>query len=279
MASPPVQKSKDFFDAARCNVLEKNGTNLVEMIDIGEQRSMPKPPSNPPNQPTSNADSFDEIQPLSHKEAVSLKAVERYVVKELTPEQEIRFEAHYFECPECAHAVTLEQSRRYLPGEADVAARRLQPWWHRFGLPTILIPATAALLGIVAFQNVFTIPTLKTQLAELSAPQPNTEITAHEVQMGAENGDLVATPSFTVDIPLHSEVTYDHYLVTLSPPGRPPFVQIFPKPLNDRLSLHLTRQAFLPGSYDVLVCGLNKPNTNACQSQTRQFHFNIRKGE
>ena len=75
---------------------------------------------------------------MSHEKAADKNMVESYVRKDLPPEQEVQFEAHYFECPDCAETVALEQS---------LLVSRPQPWWRR-AFP-VLTPATAALLALV----------------------------------------------------------------------------------------------------------------------------------
>ncbi len=42
---------------------------------------------------------------MDHNEAVRLRAVEKYVLGELAPSQRDEFEAHYFDCQECAQDV------------------------------------------------------------------------------------------------------------------------------------------------------------------------------
>jgi hypothetical protein len=116
---------------------------------------------------------------MSHEKAADKNMVESYVRKDLPPEQEVQFEAHYFECPECAETVALEQS---LP------VSRPQPWWRRRAFP-VLTPATAVLLalrpwstapalaalalaGVTAYQALVVIPALRGQLRDTLLPQP-----------------------------------------------------------------------------------------------------------
>jgi anti-sigma factor RsiW len=42
---------------------------------------------------------------MNHDEAVQLMATEKYLLNELTPEQREAFEAHFFECVDCAKDV------------------------------------------------------------------------------------------------------------------------------------------------------------------------------
>jgi len=68
----------------------------------------------------------DDIEPMGHEEAERANAVERYLLNELTDEQRMRFEAHYFECSLCADGI--------LAGQALIEGLRKPPtpWWKRF---------------------------------------------------------------------------------------------------------------------------------------------------
>jgi|SRR5579862_5199453 len=46
---------------------------------------------------------------LEHEEAIRLQAAEKYVSHRLPPPQRDAFEAHFFDCPECAEEVRWEQ--------------------------------------------------------------------------------------------------------------------------------------------------------------------------
>ena len=214
-------------------------------------------------------DEFDFSNPMSHQEATALDAVELYVLQDLTPEQELRFEAHYFECEECAHAVAVEQAL------LEVAPPEPQPWWRRLAFP-VLVPATAALLGLAGVESFYAIPSLKAEVADLTAPQATAEITAHEIQLGDEKSEAVHTPSVTVGLPLHGGATFPFYRVKLSDEGKPAGSLVLPAPSVSRLSLHLTKPA--PGSYAVFVCGIVKQDSTDCP-QAWQYHFNIRNGD
>ena len=52
---------------------------------------------------------MSEIEIMTHEQAVSSRAVERYLLGELTEEQRNAFEAHYFDCASCFEQVQLSQ--------------------------------------------------------------------------------------------------------------------------------------------------------------------------
>ncbi len=79
---------------------------------------------------------FDDerYNPMSHEEAAEMNAVEMYVLKDLTPDEERRFEEHYFTCQECACGVAVEQALVTTPALQRCASHGGAvghfPFWH-----------------------------------------------------------------------------------------------------------------------------------------------------
>ena len=124
---------------------------------------------------------------MRHEEADQTQAVERYLLGDMTLAEVEQFEDHLFTCPECADsvktgAVFVENTRAVFKETAPEAAterpRRTMdwkpvPWWKMFMFPAFA-PALAvlALLCVVGYQQLLVIPRLRSQLAEVTAPQP-----------------------------------------------------------------------------------------------------------
>ena len=64
---------------------------------------------------------------MAHKEAEKTMAVDRYLLNELTQEERLRFEEHYFECGDCADAV--EAGQIFISGIRPIPEP--VPWWRR----------------------------------------------------------------------------------------------------------------------------------------------------
>lgn len=108
---------------------------------------------------------------MNHSEAVKEMAAERYLLDELTPEARDAFEEHLFDCSECAldiraGAAFVDEAKTQLPeiatGSAvprETAKEKRKPWfsWWR---PAFAVPAFAALLMVVGYQNLVTFPAL-----------------------------------------------------------------------------------------------------------------------
>lgn len=206
---------------------------------------------------------YETSNPMSHEEAIETNAVELYVLRDLTPEQEQRFEEHYFDCQECACGVAVEQSL-LVPKAVPKMVR--EPWWRRLALP-ILAPITAALLGLVMFQHM-----------ELSAPvlAANTTIVAQQaVKGGPAEGKAVNTPSVTIEINLPPDEALSHfYRVVIMGEGRQPLSQVLEAPEDYHLSLQVQRRLLDSGSYNVLVYGLATQEAKE-GPQIGQYYFNI----
>lgn len=110
---------------------------------------------------------------MDHSEAVRLKASERYMLNELDPEQLDQFEEHLFDCPDCAldvraAAMFLEQSKNVLAEKADFVSVRVpkpaRRSWLAWLRPAFAVPIMAALIAVIAYQNLVSYPKLQTAL-------------------------------------------------------------------------------------------------------------------
>jgi hypothetical protein len=111
---------------------------------------------------------------MDHVEAMRLGAAEKYVLGELAGDVRDAYEEHYFECVECARdvkaaAMLLEGVRQVSRDQAQTAAERESVrlgWLDRAFVwmrPALAASAFAVLLAAVAYQNLFTIPALKSR--------------------------------------------------------------------------------------------------------------------
>lgn len=113
---------------------------------------------------------------MTHTEAVEQMSAERYLLNELTPEARTSFEEHFFDCPECAidlraGAAFIDEAKVQL-GELEASSppkpapdmtktTAKKPGWLTWLQPAFALPSLAALMAVIAYQNVATIPTLR----------------------------------------------------------------------------------------------------------------------
>src|SRR3954471_4375499 len=105
---------------------------------------------------------------MNHDRAVREQAVERYLLGELSKAARARFEEHFFDCALCAadlkEGALFVDALRLPPEPTGVSEPKIHlvakhipaPW-----LRTWLVPALAASLLVIAYQNVLVLPGLR----------------------------------------------------------------------------------------------------------------------
>ena len=111
---------------------------------------------------------------MDHNEAVRLQAAEKYVLGEFSQTLRDEYEEHFFDCAECAAdlkaaAAFVDVSREVLRAETEkLADKKAAPahggrlsWFRQ----VIAVPAFAALLLLLGYQSLVTIPNVKEKAA------------------------------------------------------------------------------------------------------------------
>lgn len=224
---------------------------------------------------------------MTHIEAVELKAVERYLLDELKPEDREAFEEHFFDCRECAFdlrtaAAFIDEAKVQLPAFIPAKpAANLKPVeknrdWFAWLRPAFAMPAFALLLGVIAYQNVAVIPGLRSaaeaprvlawqsiHLEARSTPAPVEADRAHGV-------DLM------VDLPqqgVYSAWSFEVYnaqgaSVWKSPSTTPDETE------NGTASLYLPAERFPAGAYSLAIRGVQPSGeTTEIRRSNFEIHF------
>jgi Putative zinc-finger len=117
---------------------------------------------------------------MDHAEALRTKAAERYLLGEMTPGAREEYEEHFFGCVECAQevqagAMFVDAARDVLKSEGFSAAAvkddRKPSFWALVLRPAFAIPAMALLLFVVGYQNLRTIPQMRSELMRSNSAQ------------------------------------------------------------------------------------------------------------
>jgi hypothetical protein len=113
---------------------------------------------------------------MDHSEAVRMQAVEKYVLGELSPLLRAQFEEHYFDCADCAlnlraGVAFAAASRQYFAESTarERVAATPRPGWFDWLRPMIAVPAFAALIAVIAYQNAISIPRLRQEVSSQTA--------------------------------------------------------------------------------------------------------------
>ena len=116
---------------------------------------------------------------MDHPEAIRLMAVEKYLLNELSPELRRSFEEHLFECKECEFDVQagyalIDGSKEALASTAVKVPKAVVPGkqssWLSWFRPAFAAPVMALLVFVVGYQNLVTVPALKSVVATAQSP-------------------------------------------------------------------------------------------------------------
>jgi anti-sigma factor RsiW len=236
---------------------------------------------------------------MNHDEAVQEMATERYLLDELSPELREAFEEHMFDCQECAFDVRagnvfLTEAKVQLPAIVASAAAAesprpetnrdprpaKKPWWSFLTAPAFAVPAFAMLLGVVAFQNVSTIPSLRSAATE---PRMLPWSSLHMGTRGAEptvvQADRKQGAVILIDLP--QQPVYTSYAVDLyDPQGKRIWTQtVTASSQNDgeagTLSLVIPGAGLEQGSYALNLAGISPQGARTeLGRRALDVHFN-----
>jgi hypothetical protein len=172
---------------------------------------------------------------MDHSEALQQMAAERYLLDEMTPDAREAFEEHLFDCPECAldlraGAAFVDEAKAQLPGltaalpvpPSSGAAKSARKWnhWHLWWRPAFAIPAFAALLIVLGYQNLVTLPELRT---EANQPRLLPLVPLHGATRGGAGATITADRKHGVALPIDVDqqpgsVAYTSYSFDLFDP-------------------------------------------------------------
>jgi hypothetical protein len=227
---------------------------------------------------------------MDHSEAVRLKAVERYILGEFSPEEREKFEEHYFDCPECASDIKAlarirTASRLILEEDAatEVSSRekRTDRGWFAWLRPVVAVPAIAALAAIVVFQTAVVIPSLKKQGATGQIAQVYES--SYRVQGSTRSGNtskVLVTPNeaFGLDFDFTPSSSFERYKGSLLDPLGKPILTFGLTGRQANKELHLVVPAGLvnSGVYEVVFVGENgTPDSSPGTDEVQRLSFAI----
>ena len=226
---------------------------------------------------------------MDHKEAVQLQAAVKYVLGELPQEERDGFEEHYFDCGECAldvkaAAAFLDAGREVLrmerfegPTVRSVESGRVWLAWFR---PIVAVPALAALLIVVAYQNMVTIPRA-TQAAMRGAGQVFTSVFSLQMAntRGGEEVKVRVHPneSFALRFDFTPAKVFENYICQLQDEtGRSILKANVPgSSVNQEAQFVVPAGSVKPGRYSLVFTGASGSGERGTGEEVLRLRFAV----
>jgi hypothetical protein len=211
---------------------------------------------------------------MDHTKAVDTGAVERYLLGQLAGPESEEFEAHFFDCTQCAQELRagalFEENARAVFKEEGVPQRvvasdvnprkaRRSPWALTWGSPWMAAPALGvlALLGVSVYQSLVVIPGLRGQLRAAVSPQPVASYVLPPISRGDAHALDVAADSrfYTIYMDPTWEGAFAAYLCSVQDEsGSTKFSVRLPTPPPGKPIQILMARTLLPsGRYTVVI--------------------------
>lgn len=207
--------------------------------------------------------------PMDHQDALRRGAAEQYLLNEMSPPQRDEFEAHFFECEECAAdlrataafldgaKMELRRSRAARPARA--AAKK--PWFEFLWRPAVAAPAFALLLLVIAYQNVVILPRFGGASAQSEKPEilSSLSLIGGNSRGGALPAVAIARGQpllLSLDIPA-AERFSGYACVLVAPSGAVVWsLPVSADQAKDTVAIRVPSGVLEPGNYRLLVQGL-----------------------
>jgi Putative zinc-finger len=233
---------------------------------------------------------------MDHNEAIRLQSAVKYVLGELSQAQRDEYEEHYFDCAECAVDIKAlatfadnarEVLRQEKANQLAVAPVLARPVWLRWLQPVVAVPAFAALLLIIAYQNVVTIPqarnTSSRAVAEVYGQsfslQPSDTRGGNETAVNKVPLEVRPNEGFLLQLDFIPSASFPAYLGQLRDASGRVLQQLTVPAEKAKKELHLPVPAGLisrPGQYSLVFLGADPVSGKPVNdSKLQYFTFNV----
>jgi hypothetical protein len=220
---------------------------------------------------------------MDHNQATQLAAVEKYLLEELTPELREEFEAHFFDCQECAldlratdaFVLAAKQEFSASPVRTIAAVKKSKSPFAMFWPSAAAWSALAASLLLIAYQNLVSFPRIESQVAELRSPEV---LPALSLVGGNSRGGSVPTAAvpagqpflLSLDLPAEEHVS-SYSCLLYSPSGALLWrVEVAPQLAKDTISIRVPSLGKQSGNFTLVIKG-NKSDEGATDLARYRF--------
>lgn len=223
---------------------------------------------------------------MDHKEAIQSSAVEKYLLAELSPEERDEFEEHYFDCEECAMDLRLGDAfLMQATTELKALPAAMPERWGARILPFLLrpvwiVPALAAMLLVIAYQNLVVYPGLKQEVAVLSQPEvlPSLAL-VNGNSRGGETPSFAVHPAqpFLLSVDIPGQEGFASYVCSLySPTGSLVWRKdVSVEQAKDAISIRVLPTGEMNGSNLLLVQGVAISGGHKTPVDLVRYRFNL----
>jgi hypothetical protein len=227
---------------------------------------------------------------MDHAVVVRDKMTEKYLLDELDADLRNQFEAHYFDCPDCARDI--RAGSEFVEHSKNVLAENLEPisvhtnvpvpdpasrGWFTWLRPAFAAPALALLLAVVGYQNLVTYPELQSVLRQ---PKVLPWASVNVGTYGADRPTISVPPGqgFLLFVRIPPDGTYTHYKADLyNPAGKLEWSLIIPAiPGQDLWPVHVPGANREAGRYTMAVSGVTAAGESKDLGRT-SFELQIQK--
>ena len=221
---------------------------------------------------------------MDHNEAVRLKAAERYLLRELDPDQLEQFEQHFFDCQECAvdvraAAMLVEQSKAILSETANAVPVEVPPPvrnpWLAWLRPVFAVPAMALLLAVIGYQSLVLYPGV-----EQAASEPYL-LPSASINVATRSGTVPVVHSkpgepFVLLLNLPAENRFSSYIADLyDPAGHIKWsIPISAETANDTVPMRVPGRRE-PGVYTLAIRGIPQAGGNPSEIGRQPFELRL----
>ncbi|MDR3771855.1 MAG: zf-HC2 domain-containing protein [Terracidiphilus sp.] len=234
---------------------------------------------------------------MEHSEAVEQMTAERYLLNELAPDEREAFEEHAFDCTECAldlraGAAFVDEAKALLPDLTATLSvlppaktrkqRTNRNDWFSWMRPAFAAPAFAALLLVLGYQNLVTLPALR---ATANQPHLLASIPLRGATRGADHQAITADRIHGVALPFdfyrqtdtagYASYSFDLY----DPQGKLAWSGAIAVPDDregggQRISLAIPGAMLKNGAYTVAVTGIG-PRGERTEVERQVFDLHV----
>jgi hypothetical protein len=228
---------------------------------------------------------------MDHQEVQAMGAVERYLLGELDPDAREAFEAHFFDCQDCASdvrsgSIFLEHAKEVLATEPVAVAavkerradRRAWSAWF-WPMPAGALAATGALLALTVYQGLVALPRLKSEAARAESIQ-GVGWSFLSVSRAAPQVITVSRAQRHIGLTLSrsSTAAFAYYRCSLSKVDGGAILSavVAAPPGGEELQVLLPLSRLEPAEYVLVVGGMASAATDASQPEATRYHFALR---